>query len=109
MIDIQKALEYLLKEKYYGEFELEEGTNKHPLGCDFNQWLDHNHLNAEKDKKASVCDVCGTALIDNCLICGAPQCCPKCCKKATDELRNAEKGERCPVQNWIARCRSLTQ
>ena len=25
------------------------------------------------------CDFCGTELISNCLICGAPVCCPKCC------------------------------
>jgi hypothetical protein len=28
----------------------------------------------------SFCETCGTRLIDNCLECGAPQCCPRCCK-----------------------------
>jgi len=27
----------------------------------------------------SVCEDCGTTIIDNCIRCGAPQCCPKCC------------------------------
>ena len=26
------------------------------------------------------CDTCKTELIDRCLYCGAPVCCPKCCK-----------------------------
>jgi len=25
------------------------------------------------------CDICGAWCVDNCLRCGAPQCCPKCC------------------------------
>jgi hypothetical protein len=25
------------------------------------------------------CDECGTNLIDRCMRCGAPVCCPKCC------------------------------
>jgi len=25
------------------------------------------------------CEECGTNLIDHCLLCGAPVCCPKCC------------------------------
>ena len=27
----------------------------------------------------AVCEDCGTPIIDNCVKCGAPQCCPKCC------------------------------
>lgn len=30
-----------------------------------------------------VCEHCGTKLIDECLMCGAPVCCPKCCLEAT--------------------------
>src|SRR5882762_465745 len=30
-----------------------------------------------------VCEHCGTAIIDNCLRCGAPQCCPKCCAEVS--------------------------
>lgn len=29
-----------------------------------------------------VCETCGTQIIDRCLVCGAPQCCPKCCHEA---------------------------
>jgi hypothetical protein len=33
----------------------------------------------------SKCDTCGTELINRCLQCGAPVCCPKCCNEATAE------------------------
>jgi len=26
------------------------------------------------------CETCGAWCIDNCVVCGAPQCCPQCCK-----------------------------
>jgi len=26
------------------------------------------------------CDECGADIIDNCQQCGAPQCCPQCCR-----------------------------
>lgn len=35
------------------------------------------------------CDECGTELIDECLRCGAPQCCPKCCAETTQEIIKA--------------------
>jgi hypothetical protein len=31
------------------------------------------------------CDQCGSACIDRCLMCGAPQCCPVCCLEDTKE------------------------
>jgi hypothetical protein len=31
------------------------------------------------------CDVCGTELIYCCFNCGAPVCCPKCCRETTNE------------------------
>jgi len=34
------------------------------------------------ENNGSYCDVCGTELIDRCLRCGAPVCCPKCCEEA---------------------------
>lgn len=27
----------------------------------------------------NTCDECGSPCIDNCFMCGAPQCCPACC------------------------------
>jgi len=30
------------------------------------------------------CDECGSECIDNCIICGAPQCCPACCAEACE-------------------------
>lgn len=29
----------------------------------------------------NLCDLCGTQVINNCCICGAPVCCPKCCNQ----------------------------
>lgn len=41
------------------------------------------------------CDKCGTELINRCIACGAPVCCPKCCQEATDvEAAEAESEER---------------
>lgn len=31
------------------------------------------------------CDECGTNLINRCLICGTPVCCPKCCEEAFND------------------------
>ena len=31
------------------------------------------------------CDICGTVLINRCLRCGAPVCCPKCCEESEME------------------------
>ena len=37
------------------------------------------------------CDECGTQLINRCLTCGAPVCCPKCCDEAMrKEARDAD-------------------
>lgn len=44
------------------------------------------------------CDDCGTECQDNCLVCGAPQCCPKCCAEATAEIIEARE-ERTPCPN----------
>lgn len=41
------------------------------------------HYNGQK------CDTCGGPAIDHCAMCGAPQCCPKCCAEA----RPSPKGE----------------
>ena len=34
------------------------------------------------------CETCGTECVDRCLICGAPQCCPRCCWETTAALEN---------------------
>lgn len=31
------------------------------------------------------CDECGSELIDHCIICGAPVCCPKCCRNRDEQ------------------------
>jgi len=33
----------------------------------------------------NVCETCGTQIINHCLRCGAPQCCPKCCAETTSQ------------------------
>ena len=35
------------------------------------------------------CDECGTELVDECLRCGALQCCPKCCIETTIEVQKS--------------------
>lgn len=37
------------------------------------------------------CDECGTYLINRCIRCGAPVCCPKCCQE--QEAREAESAK----------------
>jgi hypothetical protein len=32
------------------------------------------------------CETCGTVLIDDCVVCGAPTCCPKCCTETLKPL-----------------------
>jgi len=36
------------------------------------------------------CDHCGGECIDNCMRCGAPQCCPACCADSEAALRKAQ-------------------
>ena len=31
------------------------------------------------------CEICGAKIVDHTLICGAPQCCPSCCRVAAME------------------------
>ena len=41
-------------------------------------WMRYaNELQAQLSGK---CDHCGADIIDNCPRCGAPQCCPQCCR-----------------------------
>ena len=40
---------------------------------------------------SSKCEHCGTTIIDDCWVCGAPQCCPKCCEETTKELLESRK------------------
>jgi hypothetical protein len=48
---------------------------------------------AEKDKKR--CEHCGSDhLVDNCLRCGAPQCCDVCCLITTLQFENSAQAKR---------------
>ena len=42
IIDQQKAILFLLQEKYYSEFEVIDRLNQHPQGITFYRWL-YNH------------------------------------------------------------------
>lgn len=35
----QKAIEYLLQQEYFNEFEVIDGINQHPEGMNFYDWL----------------------------------------------------------------------
>jgi len=45
------------------------------------------------DRMFGLCGTCGTPIIDDCQVCGAPQCCPRCCLEATADLLAERKGE----------------
>lgn len=38
------------------------------------------------DVPKGCCEYCGNKLIDDCKRCGAPVCCPVCCKGTTDKI-----------------------
>jgi hypothetical protein len=42
-------------------------------------------MDEEGYDSSDFCDQCGTELIDQCLWCGAPVCCPKCCEETRKE------------------------
>jgi len=45
--------------------------------------------------KHNRCDACGAKIIDNCARCGAPQCCPQCCRiDWTEKVLEAANRER---------------
>lgn len=48
-IDVQKAIEFILIQHYFKEFEVIDGLNQHPKGQNFYEWLYKNKL-ISKDK-----------------------------------------------------------
>ena len=40
------------------------------------------------EKNGGICEHCGSETIDHCPMCGAPQCCPTCCKEISKAIRN---------------------
>ena len=58
------------------------------------------------------CDECGTKLVDNCAICGAPVCCPRCCREDMKEqggirLKNRIMGNRAIACNYCGKPQTL--
>jgi hypothetical protein len=45
------------------------------------------------------CDACGAKIIDKCVCCGAPQCCPQCCRIDELERELAAAKERNAIYN----------
>jgi hypothetical protein len=39
----------------------------------------------------NTCDHCGAELVRDCMICGAPNCCPRCCQETTREILQSQK------------------
>lgn len=39
-----------------------------------------------------ICEDCGSRLINRCVRCGAPVCCPECCQASDKQLNNLEVG-----------------
>lgn len=48
-INKQKALELLLSELYFREFEVIDGLNQHPKGINFYEWMYQKGLISEND------------------------------------------------------------
>lgn len=72
--ELEEALR-LLRE---GKAEFAPHTTNSVLD-DFLEKYSKYKMNMDKPK----CEHCGTELIDDCLSCGAPQCCPACCEEQT--------------------------
>ena len=54
------------------------------------------------------CEHCGAKTIDNCLVCGAPQCCPACCRVSTLEGQlEAVTKENTRLDQVLRGCKSL--
>lgn len=51
-----------------------EESGSYNGGC-----CEEDEKNSSSQSSKRVCEDCGTPIIDNCIRCGAPQCCPKCC------------------------------
>ena len=49
------------------------------------------------------CQFCGSGIIRDCVRCGAPQCCPRCCKALADELLDAMARDTAPPEVRINR------
>lgn len=39
----------------------------------------------------NTCDHCGSELERECMICGAPNCCPRCCRETTREILKSQR------------------
>ncbi len=65
------------------EYAAEVQQQLHDMGC--------KYAAATRNR----CDVCGAKTIDDCSTCGAPQCCPQCCKisELQQQLAEAKKAE----------------
>jgi hypothetical protein len=37
------------------------------------------------------CERCGAELVRDCMICGAPNCCPRCCQETTREIFQSQR------------------
>ena len=43
------------------------------------------HSGLPRSSDGEKCEECSTVLVYNCIFCGAPVCCPKCCAEAAKE------------------------
>lgn len=79
-----------------------------PFALSRTLWLAHDLLAECRRLTAELatqrrCEHCGATTIDNCVRCGAPQCCPQCCRIATMELEfDTEKRGRVKLESELA-------
>ena len=69
---------YMAKQYKAGTFARGGEVKEHYLDTLANEIEKLYRVNAAL--QAGRCDTCGADIIDNCPRCGAPQCCPQCCK-----------------------------
>lgn len=50
-INIERAVEYILSELWFREFQIIEGRNQHPDGLTYAEWLDKRGLLLNKTLK----------------------------------------------------------
>ena len=78
----------------------------HRPDCPYNKWFPVRQQGSSANKNVRPdwtngvhCEHCGAWCIDNCLRCGAPQCCPQCCSISELESQIEQKNSEIDMLN----------
>jgi len=55
---------------------------------------------SQAKKNGVKCEACGGECIDRCPVCGAPQCCPRCCDEEMNKVVFVDKDTKVEITNW---------